>query len=88
MVLKNDENIVNAALNGKTVKIWYYKFSSTGRRTSKRQVVEPYSFRGPFLFAWNIDENDHIRSYWLKNIWRTSLQSVDSLRRFPIEIGT
>ena len=87
------EEIHAAAGSGKCVKITYDKYEKTARgvlrRTRKRYVVEPYSYRIidgiEYFFGWDVQEKT-IKQFIFSQIAKVALSSVDSAMRFPVEI--
>lgn len=79
---------------GMCVKIGY----ESERQGLKVRTVEPYSYRmkmawfrgvrveAEFLLAWDIEDNDHIRSYRVVAITSTASSDVPSKNRFDVEI--
>lgn len=85
-----EEEIVEAARMQKILKIWYYKYTVSGSRRSYTYYVEVYSYRTiggiTYLMAWNIDKDDHIRSYRIERIHRARVLSSTFVPKFTIEI--
>jgi len=81
------EILVTAAMTGKCVLVTY---RSEGDNIPFNRLVEPYSYRSEagktFLMAFDLDHNDHIRSYDVSEIFGFGPSAINSQLRWEVEI--
>lgn len=84
--------MVSQAGLGLCIEILY---RSEGDSGSTWRVVEPYSINDiwegrriakSLFFAWDIEKDDHIRSYDISKIEDTKVSLVISALRFPLDV--
>ena len=83
MALEDYMDVVQeAARNGMMITM-DYESPRDGKYSSQR-LCEPYSLRGEFFFAWDVQAN-HIKKFFTSGVSNVQSTEIPFYPRFPVE---